>query len=162
MLKWLKKTSLNTQGKYYNSIDDFPLYNWIKCNNGEIEYVRNGEVGNEKKDYEIWCKLYDEYLTTFGLNRSYEKYLLAVKKKAILQAEYVITKERFKLTEIEIQNAKIKSLEYYFGDGQRIEVILLYLSKFIGYKIDRKKTSVLEYFTLLEEYGKANKKVGDS
>jgi len=26
-----------------------------------------------------------------------------------------------------------------------------------GYKIDQKTTSVKEYFTLLEEYGKANK-----
>ena len=56
----------------------------------------------------------------------------------------------------------MKSLEVYFGDGKDIEVILLWLSKFLGYKINTKETSVKEYFLMLEEYGKANKKVRDS
>jgi len=30
---------------------------------------------------------------------------------------------------------------------------------FLGYKIDQKTTTVKEYFVILEEYGKANKKV---
>ena len=56
-----------------------------------------------------------------------------------------------------MQSTKIANLETYFGDGQKIEVILMWLSKFMGYKIDPKETSVKEYFYLLEEYGKANK-----
>ena len=162
MLKWLKKTTLSTPEKYWGSIDDFPLYNWIECNKGKYKYTRINGIGNEKKDQETWVKLYDEYLAVFGLSKKYEKYLLLCKKKALLQAEYIITKEVFKKTEIELQNAKIKSLEVYFGDGEKIEVILMWLSKFLGYKVDKKQTSVKEYFILVEEYGKANKKVGNS
>lgn len=162
MLKWLKKTILNTPDEYWDSIEDFPLYNWIKCNKGEFKYTRINKNGNKKKDQETWVKLYDEYLAYFGLSKLYEKYLLASKKKALLQSEYVITKDAFKKTEIDLQNAKIKSLEVYFGDGQKLEVVLMWLSKFLGYKVDQKKTSVKEYFILIEEYGKANKKVGNS
>ena len=163
MLKWLKEITLSTQGKYWDSISDFPLYNWIKCNNDQYQYVRINPVGKPtENDVKQWVKLYDEYLKEFGLNEKYVKFLEAQTKRALLQAEYVISKNEFKKTEIEIQNAKMKSLEVYFGDGKDIEVILLWLSKFLGYKINTKETSVKEYFLMLEEYGKANKKVRDS
>lgn len=163
MLKWLGKITLNTQDVYWDSIEDLPLYNWIKCNNNDYLYTRKDPKGKKNKsDLEQWVKLYDQYLEHFGLNERYEKYLEAQRKKALLQADYVITKNNFKKTQIAIQDAKLKNLELYFGDGQEIEVILIWLGKFIGYKINTKETSVKEYFTLLEEYGKANKKVRDS
>jgi len=163
MLKWLGKITSNTQDVYWISIDEMPLYNWIKCNNGNYEYIRKDQAKkHNKQDVEKWENLYDQYLKEFGLNDRYEKYLLTKKKKALLQADYVINKNNFNKTKIAIEDAKLKNLELYFGDGQDIEVILIWLGKYVGYKIDKKKTSVKEYFILLEEYGKANKKVRDS
>jgi hypothetical protein len=159
MLKRLKKILFFTQGEYWNSIDEMPLYNWIKCNNGKLEYTRKNKKGNKKNDALSWGKLYNEYLHEFGLDTRYKKYLEAQKKKAILQSEYVITKEKFKLTEIEIQKQRIEDLAMYFGEGKQIEVILTWLGMFLGYKVDQKTTTVKEYFVILEEYGKANKKV---
>lgn len=160
MLKWLKRITSSTQEKYWNSIDEFPLYNWVKCNDGKLEYTRKDiNVGCDIDDAEMWIKLYNEYLKQFGLTKRYLKYLKLLRKKALLQADYVIKKDKFKLTEIEITNADLKKLEFYFGDGQEIEVILTWLSMFLGYKINQKETTVKEYFTILEEYGKANKKV---
>jgi len=159
MLRWLRKILSFTQGEYWNSIDEMPLYNWIKCNSGKIEYSRKGKKGNKINDYLHWKKLYDEYLKEFGLDVRYKKYLEAQRKRALLQSDYVITKERFKLTEIEIQSQKIKDLELHFAEGKKIEVILTWLGMFLGYKVDQKTTTVKEYFVILEEYGKANKKV---
>lgn len=162
MLKWLKKITSGTQGEYWDSIDDMPLFNWLKCNEGDLKYARKHGKGTAENDRETWLKLYNEYLSEFGINKKYEKYLIACKKRAKLQAEWVITRIKFKITEIEIQNAKIKSLELYFGEGQDVDVILIWVGKFLGYKVSKKETTVKEYFTLLKEYGKANKKVRDS
>jgi len=139
-----------------------PLYNWIKCNNGKLQYTRKANKGNKLQDYLHWKLLYNEYLNEFGLDKRYKKYLEAQKKRAILQSEYVTTKDRFKLTEIEIESQKLKDLEMHFGEGKKIEVILTWLGMFLGYKVDQKTTTVKEYFVILEEYGKANKKVRDS
>lgn len=157
MQKWLEKILFYTRGKYWTSIDEMPLYNWIKCNNGLIKYARVTEKGNSYQDLKAFTRLYDEYLSTFGLDKRYKKYLEAQKLKALLQSEYVITKERFKLTEIDIQEQKIQDLSKYFGDGKSIEVICTWLGMWLGYKLDQKTTTVKEYFTILEEYGKANK-----
>tara|TARA_R110001632_G_scaffold76073_1_gene172725 strand:- start:25719 stop:26141 length:423 start_codon:yes stop_codon:yes gene_type:complete len=139
-----------------------PLYNWIKCNDEKIQYTRKGKKGNKYHDLINWELLYNEYLKEFGLDKRYKKYLETKTEKALLQSEYIITKERFKLTEIEIQNQKLKDLEIYFGEGKSIEVILTWMGKFLGYKLNQKTTTVKEYFVILEEYGKANKKVGNS
>ena len=159
MLKWLKKILSFTHGEYWSSIDEMPLYNWIRCNDGKLEYTRKEKKGNKIQDVYNWKKLYNEYLKDFGLDVRYKKYLEAQKKRALLQSEYVITKERFKLTEIEIESQKIQDLEMHFAGGKKIEVILTWLGMFLGYKLDQKTTTVKEYFVILEEYGKANKKV---
>ena len=157
MLNWLRTILLPTQDEYWNSIKELPLYNWIKCNNGLLEFTRVNKRGNKIKDLECWENLYNEYLSEFGLDDRYKKYLQAKKKKAIIQAEYILKNDNGKLTEIEIQNQRIKDLEMYFGTGQKIEIVLTWLGKFLGYKVDPKNTTVMEYFTILEEYGKANK-----
>ena len=117
MLTWLKRILSFMPGEYWSSIDEMPLYNWIKCNNGKLEFTRITKKGNKVQDYIHWKRLYNEYLTEFGLDTRYKKYLDAQKKKALLQSEYVITKERFKLTEIEIQEQRIKDLEVHFAGG---------------------------------------------
>ena len=159
MLKWLKKILSFTHGEYWSSIDEMTLYKWIRCNDGKLEYTRKEKKGNKIQDVYNWKKLYNEYLKEFGLDVRYKKYLEAQKKRALLQSVYVITKERFKLTEIEIESQKIQDLEMHFAGGKKIEVILTWLGMFLGYKLDQKTTTVKEYFVILEEYGKANKKV---
>jgi len=151
---------LPTSVKRYNSIDSLPLYNWIKCVNGSLKYVRRDLKGNEKEnetDKETFSVIYDEYLQLFGLGKLYEKWLKIMKRKAILECDFVITKDKFKLTEIGVEEAKIKSMLDNKGEGTSIERSLIYLSKWLGYRINIKEITTLEYFNLLEEYGKANK-----
>ena len=81
-----------------------------------------------------------------------------MKKKALIELEYVETKERFKLTEIEIQETKLKEMLANTGSGMTIEESLIHLSKWIGYRLNTKEICVVEYFNILKEYGKANTK----
>lgn len=159
MLQRLRAITFFTQGEYWESIDEMPLFNWIRCNDNKLQFTRKTKKGSKLQDLLNWERLYNEYLKEFGLDIRYKKYLETQKKKALLQAEYIATKERFKLTEIEIENQKIRDLEVHFAEGKKIEVIITYLGMFLGYKLDQKNTTVKEYFVILEEYGKANKKV---
>lgn len=136
-----------------------PLFNWIKCNEGEINYIRR-EVKTDKityKDQQKWIELNNEYIKKFGLSKLYERMLEAMRKKALLELEFVLTREKFKLTEAEIEETKLKNMMANNGNGMTIEQTLVYLSKWTGYHINTKKITVVDYFNLLEEYGKANK-----
>ena len=139
--------------KYYQSIDEIPLFNWQKCLNGELKYVHL-ELKEEADNQEAFNKLYDEFLQKRGVNKEYQKYLDILKKKALLQCEFLITKDDFKLTQIEIEDAKIVSLQKTSESGLSIEKTLIYLGKWLGYRLDWKVITVTEFYSIMEEYEK--------
>ena len=139
--------------KYYQSIDEIPLFNWQKCLNGELKYVHL-ELKEETDNQESFNKLYDEFLQKRGVNKEYKKYLDILKKKALLQCEFLITKDNFKLTQIEIEDAKIVSLQKTSESGLSIEKTLIYLGKWLGYRLDWKVITVTEFYSIMEEYEK--------
>ena len=144
-----------------------PLHNWIKCNEGELKYIRK-EVKEEEEENEneyenendsiAWMIVYEQYIEKYGLSDVYRRLLEVMKKKALFELEYVITKERFKLTEIEIQETKLNTMLANNGSGMNTEESLIHLSKWIGYRLNPMEVSVSEYFNILKEYGKTNNK----
>jgi hypothetical protein len=81
-----------------------------------------------------------------------------MKKKALLEVDYILTRERFKLTEIEMQIANLDAMMMNGGNGMTIEQSLIHLSKWMGSWINAKDISTKEYFNLMNEYGKENKR----
>jgi len=151
---------VNTNEKlngYFLSIEELPLYNWIKCTNGEKKYVRKSKEGNEKNDNEAWEIIYNEYLKKYGLQKSYKRYIEQLKKVVNAELDFVIKGDRFKLTISEMEAQKMKSMLNNMNYGMSIEQTLIHLSKWIGYFIKTKEISVVEYFNLLNEFERSNK-----
>ena len=123
-----------------------------------MSYVRKGKEGNEENDIEAWQKIYDSYILEYGLSDMYKKLLNAMRKKALLEVDFIITRERFKLTEIEMQIANLDAMLMNKGSGITIEQSLIHLSKWLGSWINVKTITTREYFNLMEEYGKENKR----
>lgn len=160
MTKSDKNTEINYIN-YYSDLYEFPLFNWMKCNEGQIIYVRK-EITPESEvsqlDEEIWEALYDQYIQKYGLSKLYKKMIAIMKEKALLECTFVMTRDRFKLTQIEIKEEELRSAMANNGNGMTIDQALIYLSKWIGYRLNPKEITVVEYFNILNEYGKANKK----
>lgn len=153
------KTNITKQHfDYYEGIEELPLFNWIKCTSNDLTFVRKDKKGTEQEDIEAWERIYDSYIAEYGLNEVYKKLLNAMKKKALLEVDYILTRERFKLTEIEMQIANLDAMMMNGGNGMTIEQSLIHLSKWLGSWINAKDISTKEYFNLMSEYGKENKR----
>lgn len=160
ILKKLRKDISIQPEKFWESLDEMPLFNWRKCIDGSLIYVRRETLLNtvqNESDEAQWTKLFDEYIKKYGLGKLYKKWIDISVKKSLAECEFVKTRDRFALTKIELEEAKLKSLIENKGEGVGIEKTLIYLSKWVGYRINEKEISVSEYFNLMEEYGKANK-----
>jgi hypothetical protein len=160
-LNLLRKSKQNITKQhydYYEGIEELPLYNWIKCTSNDLKFVRKDKKGTEQEDIEAWERIYDSYIAEYGLNEVYKKLLNAMKKKALLEVDYILTRERFKLTEIEMQIANLDAMMINGGNGMTIEQSLIHLSKWMGSWINAKDISTKEYFNLMNEYGKENKR----
>jgi hypothetical protein len=120
---------------------------------GNIEYCRvNINNGNTQSDAIAWGLIYDDYLKRYGLNKMYKKLLNQIKQKALLECEYVITGDRFKLTQIEIENSKLETMLKNAGQGIDIRESLIYISKWMGQWINPKTITALDFFNLQKQY----------
>lgn len=141
--------------KHYDSIDDMPLYNWNKCINGDYYYVRIDEKQLDLPECEeAFKKVYESYMNVFGIDRKYKEQIETIKKIALLQCDYLITKDQFKLTQIEVENAKLEMFNGKLASNVTLQQTLIYLSKWLGYRLDWKQVTVSEYYTILEESSK--------
>lgn len=135
-----------------------PLYNWIKCTNGEMQYTRKKiKRGSALLDEEAWEKLHDHYITEYGLSKVYKRMLEQMKKVAMMQLDYVLTGDNFTLTKLEMEEQKLTAMMQNAGTGISLEQGLVYLSKWLGYPVKTKEMSVKAYFDTLKEYERYNK-----
>ena len=144
--------------KLYKSISEIPLYNWVKVTAGEFKYLLV-DINSEHTDQELqeaYEILFDDYLIKRGLTKSYKEILNVMKKKSILECEYILTGDEFKLTEIELNKQILKEKTEKNKYDISIEKSLIFLSKWIGYRLDWKVITLNEYHIIMEEYGKAN------
>lgn len=143
---------------YYSSIDEMPIYNWFKCNKGELKYVvKEGKEVDEIKCHEAFKAIYDEYLKTFGVGDRYEEYLKVQLRITEYNCDFVITGNRKILNKIDQLEERLRNMEMNNGESATPEKVIMYLSKWLGFHIPQKETTVSEYFTWIEEYRKQSK-----
>ena len=123
-----------------------------------MEYVcKDIELAAKVDLQSAWERVYDDYLRRYGLSKLQKRLLEVRRKKALLELEYVITRDRFNLTLIEIEERNIEQMINNRGAGVSITTALVYLSKWVGYRLNWKELTTLEYFNIMDLYGKENK-----
>ena len=134
-----------------------PLYNWQECEKGNIKFVNKDHVSRQN-DIEIWSTLYNQYLERFGLGADLSEIIRLKKKLIALRCSYIINGNKKILNQIAIDEANLLKLEGLSVNGLTMDETLVYLSKWLGYRLDKKVITIVEYKTLVDEYGRAHKK----
>ena len=134
-----------------------PLYNWQECEKGNIKFVNKDHVSRQN-DIEIWSILYNQYLERFGLGDDLSEIIRLKKKLIALRCSYIINGNKKILNQIAIDEANLLKLEGLSVNGLTMDETLVYLSKWLGYRLDKKVITIVEYKTLVDEYGRAHKK----
>tara|TARA_R110000787_G_scaffold148149_3_gene262067 strand:+ start:4806 stop:5285 length:480 start_codon:yes stop_codon:yes gene_type:complete len=146
--------------RYYKSINEMPLENWIQCTNGDLTYTRvEKNNGDKDLDRTSWEAVYDDYIEKQGLGKIMKKLLDAMIEKTQLDLEFIQTKDRFVLTQCEVLEMKLEQMLNNNGSGMSIEQCLIHISKWMGSWINIKSITTKEYFDLLNEFEKSNKKI---
>ena len=155
----LWKNSTKSYKGYFYSVDELPLYNWIKITEKrEYIYTRKDlKKGTDELDIRAYEIIYEVYIATFGLNKLYKKVLEQMKKKALAELDFVITGDRFKLNLVEMELKKLESMLNNNNSDASIDTTLVHLSKWVGTWLNAKDITVKEYFNLVNEIQKENK-----
>lgn len=144
--------------EYYKDIWSLPIYNWnmvmVKNNYNflkkESTFIPPNDVKNieDETAHKLWIELNDQYSEEFGFNESATTVLEKKRDIGILKADYIVTGDKFKLTQIEIKEFQLESSletgETEYNPNKEIGI----LSKYIGTMIDTRKTSVHQYYII--------------
>ena len=152
-----RRTSI-THVPRYKSIDDMILYNWLKCVDGEMQYTRisGHDVEANQDDLSAWDVIYSSYINHFGINKLYQQYLDKCRKRAIAQNDYILTNKKIYFNVIRIMDVEIEKIKNEMNKGISTEQVLVHLTKFMGFRQDIKRITVVEYFNMIKEYERAN------
>jgi hypothetical protein len=121
-----------------------------------LGHVRRGKKGTEQADIFYWTKLVDEHIKKFGLQENYKELLAIQIELAQAQLDYVATGNKKLKNTVRRLEAKITKMLVNNGENIDVNDVLIYLSKFLGYKIDKFTLTVTEYFKMINIYTKAN------
>ena len=142
---------------YFLTIDKLTMDRWLKCQEGDLTALRvDPAIGSEEQDFVAWELVNQNYIETFGVSRKHVRYLQLQKELLIVRLEMLITGDKFLLNRIDDIEREMTSVFISDQPNQNITTTFIHLSKFMGYRITAETISVLEFFTMIEEYGKNN------
>jgi len=142
---------------YFLTIDKLTMDRWLKCQEGDLTALRvDPAIGTEEQDFVAWELVNQNYVETFGVSRKHVRYLQLQKELLLVRMEYLISEDKFLLNRIDDIEREMSTVFVSDQPNANITTTFIYLSKFMGYRITAETISVLEFFTMVEEYGKNN------
>jgi hypothetical protein len=142
--------------KYYNSIENLPVWNWWKISEtGNLVYLRKDE-NYELEEFslsELWEKIHNEDLSLFPISNESKRVMRMKKKWIEKQAKYLVDGDRFALTEAEIIDINIKDSIDTSGSMSNDEIII-FLEEKLGRELNPKELSVKKYKNYIRYYNK--------
>lgn len=146
------------QERYYSGIDDMWLDNWVRCHAGDLTATRKDpKKGHPVADLMQWTVIRDSYIKRYGLEETFAKWLQSLKKLAELQIHFIEKGDRFSQTKVQIQEARMRDILKSKGEPVTVDKVLTYLGEMQHYQINKKTTTVSEYFELVDKYQQRNK-----
>jgi len=143
---------------YYLSCDELPIYNWQKCLDGDLTFLRKNDEGSEDNDNLAWWDFLNDYYDVIGfsdqqlqLNELKERYLMALldyleapeNQQAFLSNELTWSKDALDFfTKNKEQNQGVKS---------SILTSVVQLQSIFKYQINEYKTTVLKFHIMMKE-----------
>ena len=135
--------------KYYDDINTMPAYNYFNMVDGDFRYLvkKKGFFGDYVKAYE---NIMRQIVDRFGFSDTFSEMLELQREICELKCEVAITGDRFHNTFIRIKEAELNRLnEIKSLNNDELKIIL---EKWLGFKLNLHKISVVEWYTYIKSY----------
>ena len=159
--------------KYFESLDDLPIYNFWKIREtGDLVYLfqewksDEAEAASKRRVWrsvlvDLWRKMDAEFIENFAMTDEFFNRLLIEKKIINLQLEYMISKSSVVRARLKGEQQKLE-LNYHNEESKPVKLheFIAGIEKYIGFQIDEKKIStnkVYSYVNQMKEQSRLNK-----
>ena len=142
---------------YFTSIDDFMLDRWWKCIDGDLKFTRiDLNDGNEKSDFDAWCKINDSYINEFGLSKELEEITELRMRIANLECDFIIENDQFLRNEIRRLTNELLDIIKKATDGEGLNRngLMVQLEKWMGFGLPETTTTTKKFYSIVREFEK--------
>ena len=140
------------KAKYFNSIDEMPIHNYLKVVDGNLKFmvVKRGIFGDVIKAFEdIQRQLVDR----FGISENFSEILELRREICQLQCDVAITGDRFHNTFIRIKESELEQL--LAVKGATNEELKTIIEKWLGFKLNLQQITISEWFSYLKQFSQS-------
>lgn len=148
----------------YKSIDEMPIFNWNKIHEtGDLKYLLHDKCKVESYEFRFllkrWKKLYEQFIDRFGFSDEFLSILELEKNIALLKIEKAERGDENIQTFIEIDEIKLQKKKAELG-GVKSDFfdIKAGVESSLGFHIDTKKCTVVEFYSYVKTLKKKNAK----
>lgn len=150
----------------HRTIGELPIYNWNEIHKtGNLSYLlKEKKPLNEFEKVALsrrWVKIYEEYIAHFGFSPSFIEILQRQIRIAELQIEKAETGDNVINTFINIEKRAIEKLKEANSSGVDFYEAKSQMEKQLGFTIDVKRCSVIEYYSYIKTLEKDAKRTGN-
>jgi hypothetical protein len=140
---------------YYDSIEVLPIWNWYEITQtGELKYLMKDHKYNDKKPLlKTWYSIHNEYLDGYGRSDDFNNILRLKKKWIEKTSQFVLTGDRFKLTEIDIIEADMAEIAKANNSMDKDEMVI-FLEQKLGRELNLKEMSTKKWFDYIKYFSK--------
>ncbi len=152
--------------KVYNSIDDLPVWFWWEIERtGNVKLLsKKGSKSNKWKYLfycsAVWDSMQDQHIAEFGIPSEYTDQSMARAKVAIAKAKYIVSGDNWDLMMLDIAKTELEDLRSNSKPVSNYKVKSRIESVLNIQRIDPRKTTVIEYYSLLDQAQEINRNGG--
>ena len=138
----------------YDSIETLPIWNWNKIQNtSNLDFLlinKSNKKNKYVKDLEsIWLKIQNEYIDRYDVSDVYKKLIEIKSNIALHKIDFYLYNKKVARTYWRIEEIKLKDL---LSDKETsFESSLIAIKRYMGFNLNPKTTTVMEYFDYIKE-----------
>ena len=120
----------------------------------DLKYLLRSNKKLTNHSAKIFDNLYSEFISIFGVSKSYKEYLEKLVEIETAEIDRVLLKDETMQTFIEIMQIELEELKARTMGGSYIDGAIA-IEKFMGFKLNQKEVSVFEYYSYIKNLEKS-------
>ena len=154
-LWWSTKLGEYYSRRYYNSIEEIPIWNWWKIHETkDFKYLLKQNKSITKQAPLIFDTLYSDFIRIFGVSESYSKYLEKLIEIRSAEIDMVLLDDSSLETFIDIMKVELDEIKMANSGGTYMDTAIA-VEKNMGFKLNTKEISVFEYYSYIKSLEKS-------
>lgn len=141
----------------FSDLHDLPAFNWFRATQTKDFswlLIDRTQDFDQKELEEVFKKLNNQLIDEFGVSDSYLNYLHQLRAYNIAKAKWLITQNNFDQTIMMVTEQQLKESTKSFGGNPNKFSEKINAERILGFRINMKEVSVVEYYNYLTEADK--------